>query len=129
MKMVSILTLLLVITSLKAETQNIQLNSIVSDSIDSYKMKYYSIQLDENLKDNDLLIDSRMSETKSLHAPLTLISLVYLIYHSLLYPILIRINNGFVDNLEKKSALFLINIYRLERRYILALDVKIVNIM
>jgi hypothetical protein len=76
MKMVSIVTLLLVISSLKAETQNIQLSSIVSDSIDSYKMKYYSVQLDENLKDNDLLIDSKMSETKSLHAPLTLISLV-----------------------------------------------------
>jgi hypothetical protein len=76
MKMVSIISLLLVISSLNAETQTIQLNSIVSDSIDSYNMKYYSIQLDENLKDNDLLIDSKMANSKSFHAPLTLVSLV-----------------------------------------------------
>jgi hypothetical protein len=118
MKMVSILALLLVIGSLKAETQNIQLNTLVSDSTDSYKIKYYSIQIDENLKDNDLLIDSRMTETKSFHVPLTLISLVYIINRRILYQIQIRINNGFVDNLEKKSALFLINIYRLDKRSI-----------
>jgi hypothetical protein len=126
--MVSIITLLLLISSLKAETQTLQLNSIIVDSIKSYQMKYYSIELDKNLKDNDLLIDSRMTETKSFHAPLTLVSLVSIFNTRILYLMIIRKSNGYADNLEKKFASFLINIYRLDKRYILALHVINVNI-
>ena len=75
MKMVSIITLLLLISSLRAQTQKLELNSLIKDSTISDKMKYYSLEIDNNLNDKDLLIDSRMT-TKSFQAPLTLISLV-----------------------------------------------------
>ncbi len=126
--MVSIITLLLLISSLRAETQTLQLNSLIEDSINSYQMKYYSIELDKNLKDNDLLIDSRMTETKSFHAPLTTLSLVFIFNIRILYLMIIRKSNGYVDNLEKKFASFRINIYRLDKRYILALHVINANI-
>lgn len=76
MKMVSIITLLLLISSLRAETQKLELNSLIKDSTISNQMKYYSIEIDNNLKESDLLIDSRMTTTKSFQAPLTLVSLV-----------------------------------------------------
>jgi hypothetical protein len=67
-------------------------------------MKFYSISIDENLKNNDLLIDSRIKDNNNsmFKTPIILVSLVRKFFnlHRNLYQILIKALNGYADSLD-----------------------------
>jgi hypothetical protein len=64
--------------SLKYDVKAIQRDSTYTDKLDKSDMKLYSVDIDNQLEDKDLLIDSNMLGTSGIYeTPLTLISLVF----------------------------------------------------
>jgi hypothetical protein len=60
------------------EAKNIDLNSVYSDNLQGSQMKFYTVTLDSNLKENDLVIDAKMTGVNStlFETPIVLVSLV-----------------------------------------------------
>jgi hypothetical protein len=61
------------------ETTRLQLGAEHFDKIEGSNTKFFSVPVDSNLADNDLLIDAKIKNTKNefLEAPLILASTVY----------------------------------------------------
>jgi hypothetical protein len=75
------LTLLLIslTVSLKYDVKAIQRDSVYTDKLEHSDMKIYSVDIDAQLADNDLLIDSSFINANGIYeTPITLISLVFL---------------------------------------------------
>jgi hypothetical protein len=63
--------------SMTYDAKNIDLNSLITDKSQGSQMKFYTVKLDNQLKDNDLVIDARMSDKNMLNeSPIVLVSLV-----------------------------------------------------
>lgn len=81
-KIISLLTLTIIlkvvlISTMKYDVKEIDFNSVIEDKLQGSKMKFYSITVDKNLKDNDLLIDAKMEKKNGLFdSPIVLASLV-----------------------------------------------------
>ena len=60
------------------EAKNIDLNSVYSDNLQGSQMKFYTVALDSKLKENDLVIDAKMTGVNSalFETPIVLVSLV-----------------------------------------------------
>ena len=76
----ALLTLLSIsgIFSMTYETKTIDINSIYLEELKGSQMKFYSVNLDSKIKENDLLIDARRTDSKDslFESPVVLVSLV-----------------------------------------------------
>jgi hypothetical protein len=74
---ISIILLLGFATSLKYDVNVIQRDNTYTDKLDKSDMKIYSVEIDNQLGENDLLIDSSFINANGIYeTPITLISLV-----------------------------------------------------
>lgn len=65
------------IFSMTYDAKDINLNTLITDKSQGSQMKFYTVKLDTQLKDNDLVIDARMSDKNMLNeSPIVLVSLV-----------------------------------------------------
>lgn len=93
-------------TGLKYETKALDFNTVYSENLQGSEMKFYSIPIDSNLKQSDLLIDARISSKNRdllFKSPLVLVSLVRIITYALFFTRNLSQtqtspHNGYVDN-------------------------------
>jgi hypothetical protein len=63
--------------SMTYDAKDINLNTLITDKSQGSQMKFYTVKLDTQLKDNDLVIDARMADKNMLNeSPIVLVSLV-----------------------------------------------------
>ncbi len=121
----ALLTLLSIsaIFSLTYETKTIDFNSIYLEELKGSQMKFYSVNLDSKIKENDLLIDARRTDSKDslFESPVVLVSLVKIFFIKNRNPFRIqtRAPSGSAVNLEWRLVSFQTNIYLKHPRFTL----------
>jgi hypothetical protein len=76
-KVFTLSVMVVLATSLKYDVKAIQRDNLYTDKLENSSMKVYAVEIDSQLQDRDLLIDTSMQNSNGIYeTPITLVSLV-----------------------------------------------------